>query len=326
MKLLYLFVIALVVQFAPALEVGIDPLGASLSVITPDLLRSFNIGVVVSDVDGTLVDDSHKMSQRTIDSVRAIKEAGLPFFIATGRPRRSMADVTGPDFIDALGGDIEAISGVFSQGNEVYGQNGVRIHSRYLEPDVVVRAVEFGKEHNIGVMAAVGDLLFCDEHTEIIKTVTDHAIALPEVFEKGISHLQDADMTVNALLLLQEEELLQSVRFKLEELVGGQAKVTTSVVGMMEIIPYGASKGEGVKILLNHYNMSADSAVAFGDGENDVEMLRMVRLGIAMENAAPVLKSVADAMTVSNNANGVAEVLDMILLNRSSSASLVDGL
>lgn len=324
MKLLYLFVIAVVVQFAPALEVGIDPLSASLSFVTPEILRSFNIGVVVSDVDGTLIDDSHKMSQHTIDSVRALKDSGLPFFIATGRPRRSMASVTGPDFIDALGGDIEAFSGVFSQGNEVYGENGVKIHSRYLSPEVVVKTVEFGKEHNIGVMAAVGDRLFCDERTDIIMSVTDHAIALPEVFEAGIANLQDADMTVNALLLLQEEELLHSLRFKLEELVSDKATVTTSVVGMMEIIPHGASKGEGVRILLDHYNMSMDSAVAFGDGENDVEMLRMVRLGIAMGNAAPVLKSVADAVTATNNDNGVAAVLDMILLNRSLSDATTD--
>lgn len=82
---------------------------------------------------------------------------------------------------------------------------------------------------------------------------------------------------------------------------------------MLEILPFGASKGEGVLKLLEHYNLDHKNTVAFGDGENDVEMLELVGLGIAVHNARDKLKAVAKALTLSNNDDGVAHVLEMIV-------------
>jgi hydroxymethylpyrimidine pyrophosphatase-like HAD family hydrolase len=84
---------------------------------------------------------------------------------------------------------------------------------------------------------------------------------------------------------------------------------------MLEILPYGASKGEGVKKLLEHYSLDRNHTIAFGDGENDVEMLQLVGLGVAVDNAREKLKRVATALTLSNNDDGVAHVLDMIVSN-----------
>lgn len=84
---------------------------------------------------------------------------------------------------------------------------------------------------------------------------------------------------------------------------------------MIEILPYGASKGEGVRKLLEHYSLDKNRTIAFGDGENDVEMLQLVGLGVAVDNARDKLKRVAHALTLSNNDDGVAHVLDMIVTN-----------
>jgi hydroxymethylpyrimidine pyrophosphatase-like HAD family hydrolase len=81
---------------------------------------------------------------------------------------------------------------------------------------------------------------------------------------------------------------------------------------MLEILPFGSSKGEGVQRFFDHYNIAVENTMAFGDGENDIEMLQLVRMGIAVENARPKLKNVANALTLSNNHDGVAHVLDMI--------------
>eukprot|EP01034_Spumella_vulgaris_P038641 gene38641-47725_t len=70
---------------------------------------------------------------------------------------------------------------------------------------------------------------------------------------------------------------------------------------MMEILPFGASKGEGVQKLLEHYSFDRNRTIAFGDGENDMEMLQLVGLGVAVDNARDKLKRVAQALTLSNN-------------------------
>ncbi len=85
---------------------------------------------------------------------------------------------------------------------------------------------------------------------------------------------------------------------------------------MLEILPLGASKGEGVRKLLEHYSLDLKHAIAFGDGENDKEMLALVGFGIAVDNAHDRLKALSRATTLSNNEDGVAHVLEMILSHR----------
>jgi Cof subfamily protein (haloacid dehalogenase superfamily) len=292
--------------------------------ISIDQLSSFEINVVLSDIDGTLANDDHTVTQQSVDSIRSIKESGLPFFIATARNRKSALKLVGPPLIEVLaGGKAEEWSGVFNQGLEVYGEKGVLIHSRHIEQDIVSMTVDFGQQHNIAVIASVDhDDFLCDELTDRVKNVVKFSIPMPTVFEGGLNSLKEHNITVSKMLLFPDHGYLRAIRPSIDALFEGKASVTSSTEGLIEILPLGASKGEGVKILLQHYDLSLDNAVAFGDNENDIGMLQSVRLGIAVDNAVPHLKEVANAITYSNNNHGVAEVLDMIVNERLASKLL----
>ena len=82
---------------------------------------------------------------------------------------------------------------------------------------------------------------------------------------------------------------------------------------MLEVLPFGSSKGDGVLKLLEHVGINPEQTCAFGDGENDIEMFQLVKYGIAVENAKVELKAEAKFITDSNANNGVANVLDKIL-------------
>ncbi|GFH21814.1 uncharacterized protein HaLaN_19184, partial [Haematococcus lacustris] len=80
---------------------------------------------------------------------------------------------------------------------------------------------------------------------------------------------------------------------------------------MLEVLPMGGSKGEGVQWLLDHMGVQAQHVMALGDGENDIEMLQLAGLGVAMGNASARVKSAAAvALTASNDEDGVAEAID----------------
>ncbi len=82
----------------------------------------------------------------------------------------------------------------------------------------------------------------------------------------------------------------------------------------MQVLPLGASKGAGVAWLLDHLGMSYSNVLAVCDGENDLEMLSMAGIGVAMGNAGPTVRAVADAVVATNNEAGVAEAIQRFVL------------
>jgi hydroxymethylpyrimidine pyrophosphatase-like HAD family hydrolase len=82
----------------------------------------------------------------------------------------------------------------------------------------------------------------------------------------------------------------------------------------MQVLPLGASKGAGVSWLLNRLGVDPAACMALGDGENDLEMLQLVGLGVAMGNAVEAARAVADAATAANSADGVARAVERFVL------------
>ncbi|EFN56002.1 hypothetical protein CHLNCDRAFT_22679, partial [Chlorella variabilis] len=80
------------------------------------------------------------------------------------------------------------------------------------------------------------------------------------------------------------------------------------------VLPLGASKGFGVGWLLDRLGVDPAACLALGDGENDVEMLRLCGLGVAMGNAGPPALAAADAITAPNSEDGVARAIERFVL------------
>ena len=91
--------------------------------------------------------------------------------------------------------------------------------------------------------------------------------------------------------------------------LGETATVVDCGPGQCEVLPPGVNKGSGVAALLEHLGVPPDAAVACGDAENDVEMLRLVGVGVAMGNAKPPALAAADVVVASNDDDGVAEAV-----------------
>ena len=90
--------------------------------------------------------------------------------------------------------------------------------------------------------------------------------------------------------------------------------MVNSEVNYLEILASGVSKGSALHYLATHLNMSVDEVIAIGDNRNDVEMIREAGLGVAVANAHPDVKQVADMITDSNDDDGVAKVIEQYFL------------
>ena len=291
--------------------------------MAPSMLTGLRITTILSDIDGTLLSSGHTLSPATVDVLTRLVRGTPPssssssssslyrFFPCTGRSRTSMNNAE--PRIAALFGGLEKTPGVYQQGLMVYGSDGKLIYEKLLPTSVVTATERFCQQRGVAVVAYCGERVFCRAMCPQVEQLRQWSDPTPEVHASGLDRLVDIGVRVHKLILLDDEENIVALRPHLAAALGDSAALTRAVPGMLEVLPPGASKGEGVQVLLDHLHTSPDNVVAFGDGENDLEMLSLVRLGIAVGNAKPVLKGVADALTASNDEDGVAHVLNMLL-------------
>jgi len=93
---------------------------------------------------------------------------------------------------------------------------------------------------------------------------------------------------------MASEEDIIAIRPAAERTFSGRAALTTAIPGMLEVLPKGASKGAGVEWLLERLGIDRKQCMGIGDGENDVEMLRLCGLGVAVGNAGAAARAAAE--------------------------------
>ncbi|KAK7822361.1 endoribonuclease ybey [Quercus suber] len=241
---------------------------------------------IFCDMDGTLLNSK---SQVTPANARALKEAmsrGVKVVIATGKARPAvieslkMVDLAGKDGIVS-----EFSPGVFLQGLIVYGRQGREIFRRNLDPDVCRETYLYSWENKVPLVAFTKDRCL---------TLFDHPLVDSM---HTIYHESKAEVIPSVESLLAAAEI-QKVIF-----------IDTAEGVSTTLRPY----------WLNYNNVSRSNPkctklvdvqiMAIGDGENDIEMLELAMLGIALSNGSEKTKAVANAIGVSNDEDGVADAI-----------------
>jgi Cof subfamily protein (haloacid dehalogenase superfamily) len=118
----------------------------------------------------------------------------------------------------------------------------------------------------------------------------------------------------NKMIVMDDPTHMPDLRQKVAAHVDGLADLVLSSPFLLEIMPRGTSKGAGLAWLLDYLGISPDEVLALGDADNDIEMLRMAAIGVAMANAMPMVKQAADVIVASNDADGVAEAIERFVL------------
>jgi len=263
---------------------------------------------VFLDVDGTLVNDRGVIPDGARAAVRQARANGHLVFLSTGRSTSAIWDdilATGFDgLIAAAGGYIEL--------------DGTVLTHRTVDPEDVRRAIDLFTEHGIafflesnrglfggpGVQQRIRELIFGGVRDEDV---------LAEL-EQGLSGFIDAILPipdplpddVNKISFLDSPLSVDEVAARLR----GVFDVIPSTVPMFgshsgEMAIPGVHKGEAVRLLIEHLGIPRTDTVAFGDGLNDLEMLRFVAVGVAMGNAHPQAVAAADRVTAHVDADGL---------------------
>lgn len=236
--------------------------------LTDALVKSLDVRCILSDVDGTLLPHHSEISDESIEAIQKILSEGYPFYPCTGRTRLSMVNALGTRFVNLFGDKIEDIPGVYQQGLLVYGKSGNLIYEENLNQDVIADVVSFCDRYNLPVLAYCGERVFCRKRCRQTDKITTYSDPVPLECPEGLTTLKSKGISTNKMIIVEEDIVLSQYRQELETEFQGRISVTKAVSGLLEILPHGSSKGTGVKVLLDHFNISHDHVMAFGDGEN----------------------------------------------------------
>ncbi|MEU5366962.1 HAD family hydrolase [Streptomyces sp. NPDC005925] len=258
--------------------------------------------LIATDLDGTLLRGDDTLSDRSHAALARAAEAGARHLVVTGRP----APRVRPLLVD-LGGTGLAVCG---QGAQVYDAAEDRLlWSVTLDRELAVTAL--GK-----VEAEVGEVFVAVDQDGVDGlTLIEPGYLMPHPTLPAVRVRRRADLwgaPISKVLLrhpgLSDDELAAAAR----GVIGSLATVTVSGPGTVELQPCGITKATGLALAAEYLGLRPERTIAFGDMPNDIPMFDWAAHGVAMANAHPELRAVADEVTLSNEDDGVAAVLERL--------------
>lgn len=258
--------------------------------------------IIFSDIDGTLLNNENQVPKETIEELRRLDEKGIPFVLVSARMPEGMCSIR-----EELG--IYAPMVCYS-GGLVLGPDGEEFYSCLLDIKLAWEIKELVKKEFPEVICGT----YGGEHW-IVDDLTDPWV----IQEQDITHLvpETGDIReifrepggIHKFLFMGEPEAVIRTENRLKELYP-QLSIARSKPVYLEVMNGKVRKSAGAEIVCERYNISMDEAMAFGDGQNDLDMLNAVGAGFAMANAPREVREAAPATTpVDNEHQGILAVL-----------------
>ncbi|MFD1017838.1 Cof-type HAD-IIB family hydrolase [Thalassobacillus hwangdonensis] len=267
--------------------------------------------LIALDLDGTLLTDDKVISDRTKQVVLQAKEEGHVVVIATGRPHRASIQ-----YYHELGLDTPMVN-----------FNGALIHHPTdhkwdaLHTPLPIRTAKRIIHHcyDLGVknvLAEIKDDVYLDQHDdEMMDIFVANTGENPVTVGSLKTHLQQ-DPT--SLLIYPHEEQIKALRQELQDNHASmiEHRKWGAPWHVIEIVRKGLNKAVGLDKISRYYHIPKERIIAFGDEDNDLEMIDYAGVGVAMHNGIDPLKNVAKHITGSNMEDGIGEFLeDYLKLN-----------
>ena len=258
---------------------------------------------IALDLDGTLTNHEKVVTPKTREALLQAAANGAVIILASGRPTYGIEPVAECLELNQRGGYILSYNG----GNIVNAKTGEKLFSQFLPDEVIPELYAYAKEHGHALLGYAGNEIITempdDQYVKEESRINKMNIRkVDNLFESLEPHPTKLLMTGDPTLMLKAEK-------ELVEKLGDRMDIFRSAPFFLELVPKGIDKAKSLTRLLTKINLTPADLIAFGDGYNDLSMLKLAGMGVAMENAAPEVRAEADYVTLSNEEDGVAAAL-----------------
>lgn len=263
------------------------------------------VKLFVSDIDGTLLVAGKKISEKNIEAVKKMTEAGIIVTLATGRMYHAAFPVA-----KELGVNVPLIT---YNGALIKSADGKIFYEKCLPPEIVVELTNFFEKNNWYIQNYSEDKLYFPEYNDYAKfyensqKVTGQNIGWEEM-KKKTSHV------CKMLGITRGLEETEKISAAVKKEFGEKISITRSTPMFNEIVCPEVSKAAAIKILAEKIGVKISEVMAIGDSNNDLPMLKAAGKSIAMGNATDEIKSVCDFQTGFCENDGFAEAVYKFVL------------
>ena len=274
--------------------------------------------LICVDMDGTLLNSRHKISDISKDALKRTHDMGVHIVISTGR-----------SYVDA-----EAYSNLIGVTSPVIACNGaiVRekvsddvIHKSVIKDSVCIHLLRIFKQNNVKPSYVTPDKVYCSSlKTKIvveylkIRGIMNKSIKLVYVttWSQWFNIFEiEKDNIIKCEITAINKDKMNNLRKQLESFK--EIEISSSSEYNIEITKKGTSKGKAIEILADYYKIRKEEIIAIGDSENDLSAIEFAGLGIAMGNASEEVKRKSDYITDTNDNDGIAKAMDKFILSES---------
>lgn len=277
-----------------------------------------NIKLICIDMDGTLLNSNHEVSERNKKALKKASELGVNIAITTGRLFCSARY-----YSDLIGIDTPVIA---SNGSYIKNKfNDTAILENPMPKDVAIEIYNIVKKHGLTVNFNSWDTLIREDFIPENHAYYIMNQDLPEekrvkflVCEDIIPTIEDFQGNILKGIVFEEGENkdnLWAAKEELKNTFGDKLHVVSSGDNNFEVMMGNSSKGNAVAYLAESLGIKPEEVMCIGDSENDISMIKYAGVGVAMGNGLDIVKEVADYITDTNNNSGVGKAIENLVLN-----------
>ena len=282
-----------------------------------------HIKLVMSDVDGTLINTQHQVSQRTKKAVHQLIARGVEFGIATGRDYESASGIAKQLGLDPNTIPIVSLNGFWVDHPELNYQ----FRDKTIDFETSKKLGKIGSQYFMGVLYFFQDKVYShmddlslEDYELSVGTDRTHFFKDDVDMQRidsieDIKHIFTPDHEVLKIVFIQDEDYTELVKERISRNFPEAFDLLMVGPGWAEIMPKAVNKGKAILEYAKFRHLDPKEILAFGDSDNDLTMIHYLGTGVAMKNARNSLKVLADEITASNDDDGVAKFIEERFLN-----------
>ena len=250
-----------------------------------------SIRIVVLDVDWTLTSEvDGKLVESNALACKLLQQKGIKVAVGTGRPPYAIPQIEGKIFPDYY---------LCSNGHLITDNQYNVIDASYFSTDLRNRMVDYCKGKEIGLVFKYIDGVYCYQNCPAMESISSNLSKF--YFYPN----PDENQLPNSSFIVADRELIKDFAKEFED----ELDVVDGGYQLFDINLKGVNKGTGLKLMLEHLGIDRSECMAFGDSDNDIEMVQYAGVGVAMGNGYETLKKHADYITDKASEDGIIKAL-----------------
>lgn len=257
------------------------------------MISSNKIKIAFFDIDGTLLSfNTHRIPDSAQSAIKAMSDCGIEIVIVTGRGAEPIPEIT----------DVPYTSIIGLNGSECAMADGTLLYRHSIPEDMFEGVLSFAAKYNFAVAAKFKEGFVVDRRTARVEEMAAR-IASPCPPVRNIREIYRMEGT-GQMCIFTDETTERKIMENLPKLSSSRWCDTFADINLK-----GIDKGTGVRDYLKLRGLTKDDAISFGDGGNDIPMLKNTGIAVAMGNGNAELKSIADFVTDEIDNDGLAKAI-----------------